>query len=78
MLLTDFSLHIIVTIIFNISKINHHNSMNHDDLQQGKKASNPRPTVLETAALPAELFPFIYFKSLMVDRQGLEPRTDRL
>ena len=34
--------------------------MNHDDLQQGKKASNPRPTVLETAALPAELFPFIY------------------
>ena len=24
---------------------------------QGKKASNPRPTVLETAALPAELFP---------------------
>ena len=52
--------------------------MNHDDLQQGKKASNPRPTVLETAALPAELFPFIYFKSLLVDRQGLEPRTDRL
>ena len=78
MSLTDFYIHIIVTIIFNISKINHHNSMNHDDLQQGKKASNPRPTVLETAALPAELFPFIYFKSLMVDRQGLEPRTDRL
>ena len=25
---------------------------------QGKKASNPRPTVLETAALPAELFPY--------------------
>ena len=25
--------------------------------KQGKKASNPRPTVLETAALPAELFP---------------------
>ena len=51
--------------------------MNHDDLQQGKKASNPRPTVLETAALPAELFPCI-FLNLMVDRQGLEPRTDRL
>ena len=48
--------------------------MNHDDLQQGKKASNPRPTVLETAALPAELFPCIK----LVDRQGLEPRTDRL
>ena len=28
-------------------------------LWQGKKASNPRPTVLETAALPAELFPYI-------------------
>ena len=40
---------------------------------QGKKASNPRPTVLETAALPAELFPFI-----MVGLQGLEPQTDRL
>ena len=25
---------------------------------QGKKASNPRPTVLDTAALPAELFPY--------------------
>ena len=44
---------------------------------QGKKASNPRPTVLETAALPAELFPYIHLVSL-VDRQGLEPRTDRL
>ena len=43
---------------------------------QGKKASNPRPTVLETAALPAELFPYKLLK--MVDRQGLEPRTDRL
>ena len=28
---------------------------------QGKKASNPRPTVLETAALPAELFPYMKF-----------------
>ena len=62
MLLTDFSLLIIVTIILKISKVNHHNSLNHDDLQQGKKASNPRPTVLETAALPAELFPCIQFK----------------
>ena len=26
---------------------------------QGKKASNPRPTVLETVALPTELFPYI-------------------
>ena len=49
---------------------------------QGKKASNPRPTVLETAALPAELFPYINLFSTvhdtLVDRQGLEPRTDRL
>ena len=52
--------------------------MNHDDLQQGKKASNPRPTVLETAALPAELFPCIMSSQRLVDRQGLEPRTDRL
>ena len=51
MLLTDFSLLIIVTIILKISKINHHNSLNHDDLQQGKKASNPRPTVLENVGL---------------------------
>ena len=29
---------------------------------QGKKASNPRPTVLETVALPTELFPYIRFK----------------
>ena len=43
-------------------------------LWQGKKASNPRPTVLETAALPAELFRYIN----LVDRQGLEPRADRL
>ena len=53
---------------------------------QGKKASNPRPTVLETAALPAELFPYMKFGiqdtepqlTGLVDRQGLEPRADRL
>ena len=82
---------------------------------QGKKVSNPRPTVLETAALPAELFPYINLCTVptkskpsaagsiwkgisflkhrrmpnpvsgaiqesydVVDRQGLEPRTDRL
>ena len=28
-------------------------------LWQGKKASNPRPTVLETVALPTELFPYM-------------------
>ena len=43
---------------------------------QGLKGSNPRPTVLETAALPAELSPYIYI--ILVDRQGLEPRADRL
>ena len=36
------------------------------DIWQGKKASNPRPTVLETAALPAELFPYmIYIKTVL-------------
>ena len=40
---------------------------------QGQKGSNPRHAVLETAALPAELYPYF-----MVDHQGLEPRTNRL
>ena len=40
---------------------------------QGQKDSNPRHAVLETAALPAELYPYI-----LVGHQGLEPRTDRL
>ena len=43
---------------------------------QGKKASNPRPTVLETVALPTELFPYMIHG--MVGLQGLEPGTDRL
>ncbi len=34
---------------------------------QGKKASNPRPTVLETAALPAELFPCILLNERRFD-----------
>ena len=44
---------------------------------QGQKGSNPRHAVLETAALPTELYP--YKNSLiLVGHQGLEPRTDRL
>ena len=39
---------------------------------QGQKDSNPRHAVLETAALPAELYPYV------VGLRGLEPRTDRL
>ena len=39
---------------------------------QGQKDSNPRHSVLETDALPAELYP------CMVGLQGLEPGTDRL
>ena len=39
---------------------------------QGQKDSNPRHSVLETDALPAELYPY------MVGLQGLEPGTDRL
>ena len=45
---------------------------------QGKKVSNPRPTVLETVALPAELFPYEILKVRMVGLRGLEPGTDRL
>ena len=40
---------------------------------QGHKDLNPGHSVLETDALPTELYPYI-----VVDRQGLEPRTDRL
>ena len=39
---------------------------------QGQKDSNPRHAVLETAALPAELYPY------MVGLRGLEPGTGRL
>ena len=41
-------------------------------LWQGQKESNPRHAVLETAALPAELYPY------MVGLHGLEPWTGRL
>ena len=39
---------------------------------QGQKDSNPRHSVLETDALPAELYPY------MVGLHGLEPWTGRL
>ena len=58
---------------------------------QGQKDLNPRHSVLETDALPTELYPYLYSGFLfpigagkadpefdVVDRQGLEPRTDRL
>ena len=41
---------------------------------QGHKDLNPEPTVLETAALPIELYPYMK----LVGLRGLEPRTDRL
>ena len=49
---------------------------------QGHKDLNPEPTVLETAALPIELYPYIYEKGRrlckLVGLQGLEPGTIRL
>lgn len=51
---------------------------------QGHKDLNPEPTVLETAALPIELYPYIHLfpklKSLntLVGLQGFEPGTIRL
>ena len=47
-------------------------------LWQGKKASNPRPTVLETVALPTELFPYMIkkwwaFRDLNPGPTGYEP-----
>ena len=41
-------------------------------LWQGHQGSNSGHSVLETDALPAELYPYV------VGHQGLEPRTDRL
>ena len=49
---------------------------------QGHKDLNPEPTVLETAALPIELYPYIFKKgeglNSLVGLQGLEPGTIRL
>ena len=48
---------------------------------QGHKDLNPEPTVLETAALPIELYPYIEKGEalfLMVGPQGFEPGTIRL
>ena len=43
---------------------------------------NPEPTVLETAALPIELYPYNYLKgedlNSLVGLQGFEPGTIRL
>ena len=47
---------------------------------QGHKDLNPEPTVLETAALPIELYPYISLRmeALVVGPEGLEPPTKRL
>ena len=49
---------------------------------QGQKESNPRHAVLETAALPAELYPYKQdpgaAANAMVGLHGLEPWTVRL
>ena len=51
---------------------------------QGHKDFNPEPTVLETAALPIELYPYILYISkavclkTLVGLQGFEPGTIRL
>ena len=41
---------------------------------QGQQGSNPRPTVLETVALPAELYP--YGRGLMYDLPQSFARVD--
>ena len=47
---------------------------------QGHKDLNPEPTVLETAALPIELYPYIFeaVAFSLVGLQGFEPGTIRL
>ena len=61
------------------ASINKENSQQSEQLLaicwQGHKDLNPEPTVLETAALPIELYPCM---KLVVGLRGLEPRTDRL
>ncbi len=49
-------------------------------LWQGHKDLNPEPTVLETAALPIELYPYLSKANaeLVVGLQGFEPGTIRL
>ena len=37
------------------------NQLNYRAIWQGQKGSNPRHAVLETAALPAELYPYTAF-----------------
>ena len=68
------------------------NQLYYRAIWQGQKDLNPRHSVLETDALPTELYPYLYSVFLrfrigagksgsdfdVVDRQGLEPRTDRL
>ena len=60
------------------------NQLNYRAIWQGQKGSNPRHAVLETAALPAELYPYTAFLFLtrlfflLVGLRGLEPGTDRL
>ncbi len=41
--------------------------MNHgSDEKSGKRDSNPRPSVWETDALPAELFPLVMVSKIMI------------
>ena len=55
-----------------------------NDFWQGQKESNPRHAVLETAALPAELYPYLACgtpvrrSTILVGLQGFEPGTGRL
>ena len=50
--------HLILSCTAKKSRIQEIKNLDTRTVWQGKKASNPRPTVLETAALPAELFPY--------------------
>ena len=45
---------------------------------QGQKGSNPRHAVLETAALPTELYPYIYFGGPSGTRTPDQPVMSRL
>ena len=45
------------------------NQLNYRAMWQGQKGSNPRHAVLETAALPTELCPYVLYRSGCVSQR---------
>ena len=56
----SFALHWTIQVLCQTEKVQHRMVL--DFFWQGHKDLNPEPTVLETAALPIELYPYIYLR----------------